>query len=454
MKKAVKSVFLLSLVILIISTVVGCGKKAQVANGPVEIEMWIMPNSLAPVIDLNEVLKKFHEANPNIRVKVTSIDWGASWTKIITAAASGDAPDIVQLGSTQVASLSALGGGTKLLDLTQKINEVNGGKDAFLAGAQRTMGIEGGDKITSVPWFVDARALYFRTDVLEKCGVKKTDLDTWDGFEKALGKIKDKKLVINGIKIEPLGIPGKNDWNVIHNLAPWIWAAGGNFFEPGNKKASLTSEQSINGLEFYIGLVKKGYVPEECLEQNTSQVEGGFNNGIYAMIFTGSNELRGLTTPQRQGGVMESPVARNFDIVPYPAGPHGRVTFMGGSNLAIFSTSTKQDAAWKVVKYLASKEAQVEYAKKSGFMPALKEAFEDPYFSADSKRRVYKTAVSYGQIYPSIPAWGPLEPVLIRTFGILWDHIISNLDSFNRNDIKSALIDADEQINKRLKQHE
>ncbi len=448
-KRAYKFASLLILITSLVLLVGGCGSKAEKEGGPVVLDMWIMPNSLAPVGDLNAVLEEFHKQNPNIRVKVTSLDWGAAWTKITTAAASGDVPDIVQLGTTWVGSISAM---NVLSDLTDKVNEIEGGKAAFVEAAHNTMGIEGTTKITAIPWFIDARALYFRTDVFKECGLTKADIATWEGFDSALRKIKNKQLIINGIKIEALGIPGKNDWNVVHNLAPWIWSAGGSFLTKDLKKSNLETDQVAKALDYYIGLVKKKYVPEECLEQNTAQIEGGFNNGVYAIIFTGSNELRGLTTPQRQGGVMESPVARNFDIAPYPEGPQGRVTFVGGSTLAIFKSSKKQSEAWKVLKYLVSIKPQVEYCKRSGFLPALKQGFSDPYISSDRRRMVYKEAVSYGKSYPSIPAWGTLEPVLTRRFGIMWDHVIANQDSFDIKDIRNTMQLADKEIDTLLKQ--
>jgi len=86
----------------------------------VTVKMWMMPNSLEPANDIREVLKSFEDANPKIKVNVTVLDWGAAWTKITTAATSGDTPDIVQLGSTWVGSISGMGA---LWEVSDKVSE-------------------------------------------------------------------------------------------------------------------------------------------------------------------------------------------------------------------------------------------------------------------------------------------------------------------------------------------
>ena len=78
--------------------VAGCAPSKS-AGGANVVEMWVMPNSLNPIGDLETVLKPF-EAKTGIKVRVTSVDWGAGWSKITTAATSGDVPDLAQLGST------------------------------------------------------------------------------------------------------------------------------------------------------------------------------------------------------------------------------------------------------------------------------------------------------------------------------------------------------------------
>ncbi|MEK7376789.1 MAG: extracellular solute-binding protein, partial [Candidatus Margulisiibacteriota bacterium] len=241
-----KKIWVLSLILAAAVSGFGCGpaKKSAAPVGQTVVQMWVMPNSLEPVKDIEAVLADFESQNPGIKVQITSVDWGSAWTKITTAATSGDTPDLVQLGSTWVGAISAMGA---LVDLKEKVSEV-GGASAFLPVSWVSAGLEGKTPITSIPWFVDCRALYYRSDVLKQAGVPVSDLATWQTFEGALQKIKDANVEIEGVKVVPLGIPGKNDWNVIHNIAPWIWGAGGDFLSKDRRSSVINSPAAVEGL--------------------------------------------------------------------------------------------------------------------------------------------------------------------------------------------------------------
>lgn len=407
--------FLILLLLLIMVT--GC---APVKEPEKVVELWVMPNSLEPVRDLERLLKPFEEKS-GIKVKVTSVDWGAAWSKITTAATSGDVPDLVQIGSTWLSAISAMGA---LEDLKDKVKDL-GGKEIFVPVAWKTTGVEKSGQVTGIPWIVDARALYFRKDVFEKAGLTSKDLDNWDSFKKALRKIYDADVVIDGLAVAPLGISGKNDWNVIHSLAPWIWMAGGDFLSADRKTCILDKPEVYNGISFYISLARENLVPPEYLELNTAQVSANFNSGMAAMYFDGPYEIKTLTRPPEEGGVAGGLVAKNFSVAGYPKGPKGRFTFVGGSHLSIFKKAKRKKEAIEVIKYLTSKKSQISYAKVSGFLPARVDAFDDPYFAKDPKRAVFRKAITYGRTYPPVPAWGLLEPVLTRRFGIMWDYVTS-----------------------------
>jgi multiple sugar transport system substrate-binding protein len=187
----------------------------------------------------------------------------------------------------------------------------------------------------------------------------------------------------------------------------------------------LDSEETLKGLTFYINLVRDNFVPIEYLELNTAQVSGNFNNGTTAMYFDGPYEVKTLTRPAAEGGCSGSSTSRNFAVTGYPQGPKGRITFVGGSDLAICKQGKNKAGAFEVIKYLTSKQPQVEYTKVAGFLPARLESFADPYFANDPNRKVFKEAVLYGRTYPSVPTWGLLEPILTRRFGIMWDYVTS-----------------------------
>lgn len=453
-------IFLVSITSLVIPS---CKKKEhKEISGKKTINIWIMPNSPRPVIDLEEVLSDFKKDNPDIEIVITAIDWGAAWSKITVAATSGIGPDICQIGSTWVGTIASMG---SLLPLNDYISEI-GGEEAFLPAIWKTSHIEGSKEIIAIPWFVDVRAIYYRTDIFKKLGLTKKDLDTWESFEKTLKRIKEAKVVTDekgnlyvgkeaedklkqqGYKlIEPLGITGKNDWNVIHNFVPWIWAAGGELLSSDRKKAVFDSKEALQGVFFYTGLVRKGLVPIKSLELNTTQVATNFVNGEYAMYFDSPHMVKYMSLPEEEGGTGETVASKNYDIALFPKGPKGRFHFMGGSNLVIFKFSKHPKEAWRIVAYLCSKKAQIKYSQKTGFLPSRKDAFDDPYFEKDPKRKIFKEATKYGKVYPCIPSWGPIEPVLTRRLGILWDYVAGMYGPPTDEDIEQQIKLAAKEVN-------
>lgn len=430
--------------------VVSCGRPKE--EGEVTLTMWIMPNSAQPEADMQEVLSRFLAENPGIKVNVEVLDWGAAWTRISTAATSGEAPDLVQLGTTWTSQFSAMGAFLEIDDLATEV----GGAAAFVDNAWTYAKPVFSKNVTSLPWIVDVRPMFYRRDVFEKVGITTEDVSTWDGFRKSLEAIKAADLTIEGQKVAPIGFPGKNDWNVVHNLAPWIWGAGGDFISATGDRSLLNTEETLNGIMFYIDMIKAGLMPKDYLERNTAQLSTEFDQGRIATWFEPTSKYIYLNRPPEMGGASNTIGAQNYGVTLIPQGPKGRYAFLGGSNLAIFRVSQHPEQAKKLLRYLTTDvEAQIGYFKKSGMLPAYKEAFEDPYFENDNIRRTFKELTKYGRAYPSVPFWAELETsVLTVHLGAIYEYItLRRNEEIKREDIAKMLEDASLMIDNVIKRY-
>ena len=392
------------------------------------VTMWIMPNSGEAEVDFMTILEPFLEANPDIEVQPTVLDWGSAWTKLTTAATSGEGPDITQLGTTQIAAIAAMGA---LEDLTP-VYERFGGEAAFVDATLPTTQILGaGEERYAAPWFIDTRALFYRKDICEAAGVDPTkDFETWDSFKVALAKIKD--VEIDGVKVPALGMPGKNDWNVIHNYAPWIWGAGGDFIGEDNKTSIINSDKAFEGVKFYSELAIEGLMSMPALEKNSAEIEALFNAGEFATMFSGAYEIATLRREQPE-------LAEKVGTAPVPAGPEGRYAFFGGSGLSVFKNSKNKDAAYKVLEYLMSTEAQVAYQEKCGNLPAVNAAYETEFVSNEEMRLAFKEQLQYGKAYPSVAGWGPSETLLQKGLSNVWDNVMGVFGTYDPAKTKEFL---------------
>lgn len=407
-----------------------------------DLYFWVMPNSASADRDVLDVIKPFLDKNPELTVNVEVVDWGSALTKLVLQSVSGDSDaDISQVGVTWNGALSS---GDTFIDLTGKYDQ-----SKFLPQVLNSCKLSGSSKVTNIPWFVDTRALYYRKDACQKVGVDpKKDFETWDSFKAALKKLKN--VDINGTKLGALGMPGKNDWNVVHNFSWWIWGAGGDFFSPDNKNSIINSENSFKGIKFYSSLFNEGLVDEKWAERNSNDIEYGFIEGKFATMFGGPWIINSMTQNKMDGS---NDIYDKVGVTLVPKGPKDRYGFIGGSNLGIFKSSKNVKAAVSLLNYLGSREAQIAYAKKTGYMPAANDALEDNYIVKDPMRKIFKDMIKNGKGYSCIPEWASTEVTHQEAFSKIFDSIYVN-KNYNDNTIKKLLNDAKKEIDSVFEEYE
>jgi multiple sugar transport system substrate-binding protein len=412
-----------------------CLAGVPAASRAAELNLWVMSTTEQQQQDMRELLRPLLAANPNLRVNVTVLNWESAWAKITAAAASGQGPDVLELGTTWVPAISSMGALEPLS--AQQQNEV-GGEKAFFPVMWGTTHSFDDPKIYAIPWYADARAAFYRTDVFKKAGIDARDaFANWGSFKQAMQKING--VEINGKKIAALGYPGKNDWNVVHNMAPWIWNAGGDLLTADKKRSAINSTETVQAMVYYTSFAAEGLVPRSALEKDSGQIESGFFNGHYAVIFTGPWILRQMATPKSKGGQLETVTAQNFGIAPYPAGLKGNQTFFSGSNLAVLKSSKNKAEAWKVVTHLTGRDAQVQFSKMSGMLPTRLDAASDASLMRDPHYAQFIAQVKNGRHYPSIPGWGPLESVYLKNIGNMFDMVGGLKGKYSPLAVKQAM---------------
>ncbi len=413
------------------------------------LQFWIMPNSPDPLADMRHLLRNFELENPGIEVQVTVLDWSVAWTRITAAASTQSGPDVIQMPTTWAASISAM---DALLPLDSLL-EAAGGDSIFAPVSMKFARPVGGSHVTSIPWFLDVRPLYFRRDVLSKIGIDPRKIRNRNDFRSALSRIREANLKIEGLPIFPIGYPGKHDWNVIHNFAPWIWGAGGDFLDSTAHESRLASKESENGILFYLGLVRDGLNNRRNLSRNTNQVSMDFDEGRLAFWFDVTNKTLYLDSPRFLGGSSKNVTARNYSCMLPPSAPPGNEPyyFAGGSNLSVFRFSPHRRAAMALVKYLSARsDVQLSLARLAGFLPALLSTYEYPFFKEDACREVFQQMIFHLRSYPAVPYWGEIETeILLRRFGNIFDLITSSPENvWPEKEILDEIRAADEEVNR------
>ena len=269
------------------------GQRREAKSSPARrVKLWIMTNGPQPEEDMERRSRPFTQKT-GIKVDVEVVDWDVQLDRIRNAAVSGEGPDITQAGTTQVPFFAALGG---FEDLSSRVEDV-GGSGAYADGVWKTTQVVGQDGMWAVPWFTEARSIYYRKDVLEKAGVDPaTAFTDWDNFRATLQAIKDK---VPGI--QPFGTPGKKAFDLVHHVMPFVWDAGGAELCEDNTKSTINSPAGRRpGVEFFADLVKDGLADKSQLERDGTQVENQFKGGKIAVWIGGPWVLRSARARGRQ----------------------------------------------------------------------------------------------------------------------------------------------------------
>ena len=291
----------------------------------VTLTLWTMPNSPKPKEDLDKMIAPF-TAKTGVNVNVEAVGWDVQFDRIRNAAVSGEGPDITQAGTTQVPFFAALGGFT---DLSDRVADI-GGKGAYAEGIWNTTQVEGQDGTWAIPWFTEARSIYYRKDVLEKAGVDPaTAFKDLDSFKATLQAIKDK---VPGI--EPFGAPGKKAYDLVHQVMPFVWDNGGAELSGDAKTSTINSAQAQQGVEFMGDLITSGLFDKSQLERDGTQVENQFKGGRLAVWIGGPWVLGSIG--RAEDDTWSDEARANVGVAPMPTGPGGKAfTFVGLSLIHI-----------------------------------------------------------------------------------------------------------------------
>jgi len=194
-------------------------------------------------------------------------------------------------------------------------------------------------------------------------------------------------------------------WTGIWNVGPYIWSEGGEVLSPDNSTATgyINSATNVAVIQKLADIYAAGALAGPSMDPGAVGDTDGWAAGTYALQLDG---------PWR--GASNNAAAITYGATPLPAGSAGSVSVLGGENFMMFEASSdpKQEAAWEFVKFMVSKDAQVEMAKV-GQMPVNLEALEDPEaIEAMPLLPVFAEALLTARARPVIPEWSEVENII------------------------------------------
>ncbi len=334
---------------------------------------------------VTELLPEFERTHPGIKVKVEQLPWTAAHEKLLTAVAGDSTPDVCELGNTWIPELVAL---KALAPLDARIAASTGIASAdYFPGIWATNVI--GGSTFGVPWYVDTRLLFYRTDLVRDAGFPDPPR-SWSEWQRVLAAV-----VAHGSGEHYAILLPLDEFEPLLALA---LQQPEPLLVDGGVRANFASAAFERTLDFYVGMFRKGYAPGVSSSQ-ISNVWTEFGRGYFAFYISGPwniGEFQRRLPPELAGRWMTAPL-------PGPDGPGASIA--GGASLAVFGHSRHQDAAWQLVEYLSRPSVQERFHALTGDLPPRRSAWESAAIAGDPYARAFRDQLERARPVPQVPEW-------------------------------------------------
>jgi multiple sugar transport system substrate-binding protein len=366
-------------VIMMSAALAACGGSAagsgSSGSGPTTLKVWIMGSSGQNFSKLTAHFTK----QTGISLAVQEIPWADVNTKLTTAVASGNGPDVMQVGLSLLPNFESSGA---LMNLSPYLKSHPAlGSSNFLAAVSADK-LNPPGKVLSIPWISDVRVLFYRTDIFQQAGIHGPPA-TWAQLHSDAAKLAARGQGDFGYYIPQWDAPLPIEFT---------WQAGGNVMGPTGK-VSFDSSAFRHAVNFYASFYQDKLVPTAADFDQTA----GFINGSAPMVISGPYLAQGLAG-----------IAGKWAAAPLPS-DRTNTSLFAGSTLGVWHSSKKVAAALRLFDFLSQPSTQVAWYKIDGDLPSNKAALADPSLASDPNFRVYARQLQNSELLPLVPSWDAIS---------------------------------------------
>ncbi|MFF8679059.1 extracellular solute-binding protein [Streptomyces sp. NPDC015237] len=353
-------------------------------SGRTALDVWLMRDSVSAGFQ-KEFETGFEKAHPGIDLKIQIQEWEGIGEKVTAALASNDAPDVIEVGNTQVAQYAQSGG---LTDFSDRVDELGGGD--WLKGLAEPGSYDG--KQYGIPYYAANRVVIHRTDLFEKAGVDPASIRTRDQWIAATRKLDE-----GGT--QGIYLPGQN-WYV---LSGFVWDEGGDLAvkSGGGWKGGLDSPGALRAMDFYQRLQALGKGPKDSDESQPPQAEVMAKGQVAQIIAVpGGAKVIEEKNPELKGKL-------GFFPIPGKTADQPGAVFTGGSDLVVPAVAAHQEEAFTFIRELTGDAWQKKLAVAMSYVPN-KTTLADAV-SGDPGTAAMAAGAANGHATPNTPQWAAVE---------------------------------------------
>lgn len=313
-------------------------------------------------------------------VDVQPLPWSGAHQKLLTGFVGEALPDLAQVGNSWLAELAAL----DALEAVPTGLEL--GTDQFAAVLESNR-IDG--RLVAVPWYVDTRVLFYRTDLFARAGYDTPPLG-WGEWKAALARIRRQSAGETYGVLLPL--------EEFEHLQTMALSTGATFLRENGTRGAFSSPEFREALGFYKSLFDEGLAPTVAGAQIANRW-AEFARGWFAAYPSGPwmiGEMRDRLPASMQ---------TLWATAPHP-GPEGPGTVApGGSSLVVFRNGQRKREAWDAVRRLTNPAAQLALHRATGDLPARRSAWVAGDLARDSVVAPFARQLELARPLPKVPEW-------------------------------------------------
>ncbi len=343
---------------------------------------------------LRELVPAFEQAHPGVTVEVQQIPWTAAHEKLLTSFVGRSSPDVAQLGNTWIPEFHAIGA---LLPLDARVAaSASVHRDDYFAGIWDTNVIDA--ETWGVPWYVDTRVLFYRTDLLRDAGYAEMPRH-WGEWKTALRAMRSRF--------------GANQWPILLPSDEWVQPvilgiqAGSPLLADGGRRGAFAAPEFAGATEFYLDFFRGGLAPRMGINEIANLYQQ-FADGTFAMTVSGPWNLGEFRRrlPELAGRWSTAPMPAP-DGAPWPG-----ASLAGGASLAIFESTSHPELAWQLVEFLSTREALLELYALSGDLPPRRSVWEAPELAGNREAQAFRVQLGNVVSTPKLPEWERIATAL------------------------------------------
>jgi multiple sugar transport system substrate-binding protein len=394
---------------LLVGSLAGCSSDSASSdkNGKTTIHVWAMGEEAK---SLPKFAEEFEKENPKIDVKVQAIPWDQAHDKLLTAVASKKGPDVVQMGTTWIPEFASA---NALMDLKPYIKEYPElDENNFYSGSVETTKYE--DKVVGVPWYIDTRVLYYRTDLLKEVGYNEPP-KTWDELRDVAKKLAERGENKYGISIDT------NE----QTLAFMFARQNGSKLLDEQNKPLFNQKEFVEAVEYLNSFFKDGSAP---VDLGMDIIQAFRGEGIVPIFISGPWMVKLINdqAPELKGKWATAVLPKK----------ENNISALGGSNLSVFQYTKNKDASLKFVAFMSKPETQLKWMEMTNSLPAAKEAWEDQSLQEDPLYKTFGQQMEASRPMPMIKQWEEIAQTYLKSFEKIYRggaDVQKEMDEFNKN---------------------